>query len=647
MAEENMNSSKGLLSFLLITGFMILPLANAHAQDWTPRPEQVLEKKSDYSPYLAQRFPQRVFFGDTHHHSSYSFDSGMFGNTLGPEYSFRFARGEEVTASNGMKARLIRPLDFLAVTDHAAYLGFTDLIKNADARLMATKGGREMVEGYRAGGEKAWLFVVSMMKDFDIGKPRFEDSRLNRTVWESVVDIASRYNEPGKFTALNGYEWTSAPTGNNLHRVIIFRDGPDRVKQIIPFSAFDSIEPEALWEFLAGYEEKTGGRVLAIPHNPNISNGLTFAETMSNGKPITKEYAAMRALWEPLAEVTQAKGDSEAHPFLSPVDEFANFETWDFGNAGSPTAPKTNSMLQYEYARSALKWGLKHDQNLGVNPFKFGMVGGTDTHTSLSTTREENFFGKLPGLLPGPERTKEAMVLKADGSAAVSSWQTSASGLTGVWANENTRESLFDAMARKEVYATTGTRIRVRVFAGWDFEPEEVQRPDFAKQGYTRGVPMGGDLANGPKGKAPTLMVRALRDPDGANLDRVQIIKGWVDSKGKMHERIYDVAVSDGREIGKDGRCKVAVGNTVNVKAATYINSIGYAFMTAYWQDPDFDPTQRAFYYVRVIEIPTPRWTAYDAARFGINMPDNIKMIIQDRAYTSPIWYTPDTTIGG
>jgi hypothetical protein len=380
---------------------------------------------------------------------------------------------------------------------------------------------------------------------------------------------------------------------------------------------------------------------LAIPHNPNISNGLTFAKTMSNGKPITKQYAEKRALYEPLMEVSQAKGDSEAHPFLSTEDEFANFETWDFGNAGSPTTPKKDSMLQYEYARSALKWGLKHEQKLGVNPFKFGMVGGTDTHTSLSTTREENFFGKLPGLLPGPERTKEAMVLKADKSPAVSSWQTSASGLTGVWAHENTRSSLFDAMARKEVYATTGTRIRVRVFAGWDFEPEEVQRPDFAKQGYARGVPMGGNLTKAPDGTAPTFMVRALRDPDGANLDRVQIIKGWVDSKSKMHERIYDVAVSDDRPIGEDGRTKVAVGNTVNVERATYTNSIGDVFLTAHWKDPDFDPKQKAFYYVRAIEIPTPRWTAYDAARFGIKMPKEITMIIQDRAYTSPIWYTP------
>ena len=465
--------------------FLIFFLPNSLiSQERTPQQDQSQEGKPEFSPYVEIDFPQQVYWGDTHHHSSYSFDSGMFGNTLGPEESFRFARGEEVTASNGVHAKLIRPLDFLVVSDHAAYLGFTDLIINADPRLMATKGGKEMVEGYRAGGEKAWLFAVSMMKDFDIGKPRFEDPEVNRSIWESVVDIASKYNDPGVFTAMNGYEWTSAPTGNNLHRVIIFRDGPDRVKQIVPFSAFDSVDPEDLWVFLAGYEEKTGGQVLAIPHNANISNGVMFAETMSNGKPLTREYAEKRTLWEPLLEVTQAKGDGEAHPFISTEDEFADFETWDFGNAGSPTIPKQEEMLQFEYARSALNLGLKHQENLGVNPFKFGMVGGTDTHVSLSTTREENYFGKLPNLLPGPERTKEAMVMKADKTPAVYSWETSASGLTGVWAQENTRESLFDAMARKEVYASTGTRITVRVFAGWDFNADDLGRLGHRLHGF-------------------------------------------------------------------------------------------------------------------------------------------------------------------
>ncbi len=612
-----------------------------YAQEWTPQRELVLQKKTEYSPYVDRHFPQRVFFGDTHHHSSFSVDSGMFGNTLGPDQSFRFARGEEVTSSSGLRVKLVRPLDFLVVSDHAEYLGLSELLTTGNPRLLSTEVGKEWAAALEEGGDAAWLTAVAIMDDFTTGNERFADPQLKRSVWDRVVDIASEFNQPGTFTALNGYEWTSAPGGNNLHRVVIFRDGPNRVKQILPFSAFDSIHPEDLWDALAAYESTTGGQVLAIPHNANISNGVMFAETMSNGKPINRAYAEVRSRWEPLLEVTQMKGDGEAHPFLSTEDEFADYETWDFGNAGSPITPKQDSMLQYEYARSALKLGLRHEDNLGVNPFKLGLIGSTDNHVSLSTTREENFFGKLPALQPSDDRIDDAFVKNADGTPAALSWESPASGLAAVWARENTRESLFDAMKRKEVYATTGTRLIVRVFAGWDFAPEDVGRPDFAAQGYQRGVPMGGDLTIGPEGAAPTFMVRALRDPDGANLDRIQIIKGWLDNNGELHERIYDVAVSDDREIGDDGRSKEAVGSTVDVANATYTNSIGDALLMAYWKDPDFDPKERAFYYVRVIEIPTPRWTAYDAKRFGIKMPEEVRMTVQDRAYTSPIWYTP------
>jgi hypothetical protein len=612
-----------------------------YAQEWTPQRELVLQKKTEYSPYVDRHFPQRIFFGDTHHHSSFSVDSGMFGNTLGPDQSFRFARGEEVTSSSGLRVKLIRPLDFLVVSDHAEYLGLSDLLTTGNARLLSTEVGKEWAAALAEGGEAAWLTAVAIMDDFTTGNERFADPQLKRSVWDRVVDIASEFNQPGTFTALNGYEWTSAPGGNNLHRVVIFRDGPNRVKQILPFSAFDSIHPEDLWDALAAYESTTGGQVLAIPHNGNISNGVMFAESMSNGKPINRAYAEMRSRWEPLLEVTQMKGDGEAHPFLSTEDEFADYETWDFGNAGSPITPKQDSMLQYEYARSALKLGLRHEDNLGVNPFKFGMIGSTDNHVSLSTTREENFFGKLPALQPSDDRIGDAFVKNADGTPAALSWESPASGLAAVWARENTRESLFDAMKRKEVYATTGTRLLVRVFAGWDFEDGEVERPDFVAQGYARGVPMGGDLTAAPAGKRPTFMVRSMRDVDGANLDRIQIIKGWLDKDGEMHERIYDVAVSDDREIGDDGRANAAVGSTVDVANATYTNSIGDALLMAYWKDPDFDAKQRAFYYVRVIEIPTPRWTAYDAKRFGIKMPEEVRMTVQDRAYTSPIWYTP------
>jgi len=392
---------------------------------------------------------------------------------------------------------------------------------------------------------------------------------------------------------------------------------------------------------MEGYETATNGQVLAIPHNGNWSNGLMFSLETLDGRPLDRAYAEARSRWEPIYEVTQMKGDGETHPFLSSNDEFADFEPWDKANVPA-TVAKEDWMYQYEYARQALRNGLAQGAKLGVNPFKFGMIGSTDSHTSLATSREDNFFGKLPHMEPSDHRAEEPLINSPLGDRYTQfGSETGAAGLAAVWSRENTRASLWDSMKRKEVYATTGSRISVRVFAGWDFKSDEVERQDFAKQGYKRGVPMGGDLSAAPKGKAPTFMIRALRDPDNANLDRIQIIKGWADKSGKTHERIYDVAVSDGRKIGKDGRCKTPVGSTVDVKDASYTNTIGDPLLTAHWVDPDFDPKQRAFYYVRVIEIPKPRWTAYDAKFFKIKMPEGTKMTVQDRAYTSPIWYTP------
>jgi hypothetical protein len=607
------------------------------AQEWTLEKDQLVEQPKLYSPFVDQHFPQNVFFGDTHHHSSLSMDSGLVGNRLGPDVSFEFARGEEMLTSHGQHVKLNRPLDFLVVSDHAEYLGIAELLNSSDPALLASEAGQRWYAAMQAGGEAGWDMTIEIANEFTTGEPSYRDPQTERTVWDRVVDVASKYNEPGKFTAFNGYEYTPAPGGNNLHRVVIFRDGPDRVKQVIPFSGFDSGDPEDLWAFMAGYEEKTGGQILAIPHNPNLSNGVMFAETIK-GKAMTRDYAERRARWEPLLEVTQMKGDSEAHPLLSPEDEFADYETWDVGNLGG--VPKNEEMLQYEYARSALRLGIGLEDRLGVNPFKFGMVGSSDTHTSMSTMREDNFFGKLPHYEPSPNRYNEMILRNIEtGEIMFSAWQTAASGLAAVWARENTRESLFDAMARKEVYATSGSRIMVRVFAGWDFEPEEVERPDFAKQGYDRGVPMGGDLKKAPVGAAPTFMVRALRDPDNANLDRVQVIKGWFDGE-ETHERIYDVACSGERTI-INRRCEHEVGSTVNVADASYTNTIGNPLLTAHWIDPDFDSGQKAFYYIRVIEIPKPRWTAYDSKFFGVDMPEEVPMIVQDRAYTSPIWYTP------
>jgi len=600
--------------------------------------------EKEYSPYLNIGYPRRVFWGDTHVHTAFSTDAGMIGNRLGPEDAYRFARGEIVVASAGVRARLQRPLDFLVVADHAENLGLAPMIAEKNPDLLETDFGRkisELVHSGRYGDAYAlWGQGMSTRKD-----PLAGSGALTQTMWERLTAAAEAFNEPGKFTALIGYEWTSSPGGNNLHRNVVFRDGKARADQVIPMSNYDSTDPEDLWQWMAAYEAKTGGRVLAIPHNGNLSNGLMFDDVNFAGKKIDRDYAEKRMRWEPVYEVTQIKGDGEAHPSLSPNDEFADYGTWDKGSFGPE--PKTPEMLPREYAREALKRGMQYEQSLGANPFKFGMIGSTDTHTSLATTEENNYFGKATPGEPStaPERF-EGMITgyfqKPGGpDITMRHFQTLAAGLAAVWATDNTREALWDAMARKEVYATTGTRMTVRVFAGWDFEESEVQRPDFAQAGYLRGVPMGGDLRDAPEGKAPTFMVRALRDVDGANLDRVQIIKGWLDDKGELHEQVYDALCSDGRAITAEHHCEKPVGNTVDVGTATYTNSIGDALMLAYWKDPAFDPTQRAFYYVRVLEIPTPRWTTYDAAFFGVALPEGVPPTQQERAYTSPIWYTP------
>jgi hypothetical protein len=515
------------------------------------------------------------------------------------------------------------------------------MIHSSNPALLADPWGRWVHERFNAGPEGRAEAFADIIKWGTVKMENpFSSNDAARSIWLDTVEKVETYNEPGRFTAMTGFEWSSSPKGDNLHRCVIYADGPDKTSQTLPFGLFDGGDPEDLWRYMGGYEDRTGGRILAIPHNGNLSNGMMFAEVDLQGDKLTRAYAESRARWEPLHEVTQIKGDEETHPFLSPEDEFADFETWDVSNI-SGSAAKTEDMLQYEYGRSSLKLGLKLGAELGVNPYKFGMIGASDTHTALSTTREENYFGKYQSTEPSPDRHDDEVIPADDPSLRILTSQESAAGLSAVWARENTRRAIFDALRRKEVYATTGTRLRVRVFAGWDFAADEVVRPDFIAEGYRRGVPMGGDLRDAPEGGAPRFLIRALRDPDGANLDRVQVIKGWLDKKGETHERIYDVAVSDGRTVGADGRCKDPVGNTVDIPTATYTNSIGEAVMAAHWQDPDFDPAEHAFYYVRVLEIPTPRWTTYDAAFFGIDLPDTVPATIQDRAYTSPIWYTP------
>jgi hypothetical protein len=599
-----------------------------------------------YSPYAGRTFPTRPFFGDTHLHTAASFDAGAFGARLGPRDAYRFARGEEIMASSGQPAKLSRPLDFLVVADHSDNMGFFPDFFAGKPELLADPTGRKWYDMLKSGqGAAAALEIISSFSQgtFPPDLMYQPGTRAYKAAWLDTIAAAEEYNEPGRFTAFIGFEWTSNTGGNNLHRNVIFRDNADKASQVEPFTTqapLGSDNPRDLWKWMTAYEQKAGGSVLAIAHNGNLSNGRMFPIIESfTGKPVDREYVEQRAKWERLYEATQTKGDGETHPALSPNDEFANFERWDFGNLDASVA-KSKDMIEFEYARSALRNGLKLESQLGTNPYKFGMVGSSDAHTGLSAMEEDNFFGKTTPQEPSPERLTNTFVKNPKTGITVMDWQVSASGYAAVWATENTRAALWDAMQRRETYATTGPRMVVRFFGGWDFDRADAQTRNPAAVGYAKGVPMGGDLHAAPASKSPTFLVAALKDPIGANLDRIQIIKGWLDAQGETHEQVYDVAWGGDRKPGKDGKVPT-VGSTVDVANATWTNTIGAPELIAAWKDPKFDSKQRAFYYARVIEIPTPRWTAYDAKRYGIKPLAGTAMTITERAYTSPIWYTP------
>jgi hypothetical protein len=633
-----------LISLLLLPGL-------AAAQDiGSPSPEEIegLYPGRSYSPYAQRSFPSRVYWGETHLHTGLSLDAGLFGNTLTPDDAYRFARGEEIKSSTGLPVKLGRPLDFLVVADHSDAMGLAIDIKKGTPNIVADPVGKRWHEAFVEGGQaagKAAFELIQAFAQFELPEKMVADyspgSAPFATVWDTIVDSAERYNEPGRFTAFIGYEWTSVPKGNNLHRNVILRDGGDRARQVLPLTTQPPIgttDPLDLYKWLDDYESRTGGQALAIAHNGNLSNGWMFPmDRRYSGGTVDKEYVALRAEWEPLYEMTQMKGDGETHPALSPNDEFADYGTWDKGNLDLSTLKKPE-MLAGEYAREALKNGLVLEQELGANPYKFGMIGATDSHTGLATAEEENFFSKSVSVEPSPTRIAHPFI-KSD-LAAIEGDEIVGAGYQGIWATENTREALFDAMMRKETYATTGPRILVRFFGGWAFDDNDLRSRAPAFRGYEKGVPMGGDLTMAPEGKAPTFMVYALRDPIGANLDRIQIVKGWVDDRGETQEKVYDVAWSGDRKPGADGKLP-PVGNTVDLEAANWTNTIGASELATVWMDPDFDPDQRAFYYARVIEIPTPRWVLYDKVRFAIELPERAELIHQERAYTSPIWYTP------
>tara|TARA_A100001037_G_scaffold306511_1_gene352237 strand:- start:13140 stop:14981 length:1842 start_codon:yes stop_codon:yes gene_type:complete len=591
---------------------------------------------AEYSAPVDQNYPKNVYWGDTHLHTRNSPDAYSMGNmNLTPADAYRFARGQEIVAHNGMRVQLRRPLDFLVVSDHAEYIGAMYRFYVNDPIVVNTDTGR-MWQGFTEQGRPDLVYgsFVDSMQDPENNPVLPRPARMR--IWEDVVQTSDEFNDPGRFTALTGYEWTSMINGNNLHRVVVYKDGADKVAQLPPFSGQDSLDPRELWKALADYEQATGGEVMAIAHNGNLSNGMMFPDKSVDGKPIDRAYAELRSRWEPIYEVTQVKGDGEAHPTLSPNDEFADFENWDWDNIGRSEL-KEDWMLPHEYARGALKLGLKFEEELGVNPFKFGMIGSTDGHNTVSTTEEDNFFGKFPESEPGPARLENAMAL----DRLWKNWNIVASGYAAIWSRENTREALFDAMKRREVYATTGSRIMVRFFGGWEYEAGDLERPAWLDVAYGKGVPMGGDLTNAPRRRAPSFIVAAAKDPDGANLDRVQVVKGWLERDGSLGEKVYDVAWSGDRQADPETGKLPPVGSTVDLETASYTNAIGAAELAAVWEDPDFDPKQRAFYYVRVLEIPRPRWTAYDQVFFQLDLPDEIPLVIQDRAYTSPIWYTP------
>lgn len=627
-------------------GFAVPAVAHDAGTVTQEKMEQAHSGKPIYSPYVGRNYPTRPFFGDTHLHTSYSMDAGAFGARLGPRDAYRFAKGNQVTASSGQAAKLSRPLDFLVVADHSDGMGFFPQILAGGPAMLADPQGRKWNELVHSGrGAEAAIDIIQSFGKGTISKAimPLPGTPAYQGAWQETIKAAEEANDPGRFTAFIGYEWTSNTGGNNLHRNVIFRDNADKASRVEPYTTqkpLGSDNPVDLWKWMAAYEEKTGGNVLAIAHNGNLSNGRMFPTVEAFGKKLDSEYVQARAKWERLYEATQTKGDGEAHPFLSPNDEFANFERWDKGNLDGSVV-KTKDMLQFEYARAGLKNGLLLEKELGTNPYKFGLIGSSDAHTGLAAMEEENFFGKTTPQEPSPERMTKAFFSHPKTGVTIMDWEVSSSGYAAVWATENTREALFDAMERRETYATTGPRMAVRLFGGYDFEAADANNRLPAQTGYTKGVPMGGDLPAAPTGKAPTFLVAALKDPIGANLDRYQIVKGWLDTSGQLHEKVYDVVWSGDRKPDQATGKVPAVGTTVDVENATWTNTIGAPELIAVWTDPDFDASQPAFYYGRVLEIPTPRWTAYDAKRFGTKPLPGTTMTLQERAYTSPIWYTP------
>lgn len=604
---------------------------------------------------------KKLLWGDTHLHTSYSADAYLYGNfTVDPETAFRFAQGQPVVHPlHRARVQLETPLDFLVVSDHAEFLGGirqihrigadTSALGPLDKLLvwlarqvftfaLADGYGMDMFAGFSAQEQDPRAAAATLAAGDMYTLPG--QAGIVATAWRETAQIADAHNRPGEFSAIIGWEWTATPGGANLHRVIFTDGDADTASMYIPYSRDDSPYPEDLWRWLEQASASSGDQFVAIPHNSNISKGFMFPLETLRGERFTPEYLRLRSKWEPVVEATQTKGDSETHPTLSPDDAFADFERYTFYIQSTPAPYRAGAG---DFVRSALQRGLGIAREHGINPYQFGIIGSTDSHTGLSTPQEKNFHGEEPtDSIPDSKPRGDA------GQDEPTGWDVSASGLAAVWAQDNTREAILQAFQRREVYATTGPRIAVRFDGGWFAEGGSTAAEDSATatdltEDATTLVPMGGTLPQPTAlGRAPGFAVSAMKDPGGANLDRIQIIKGWVDAQGQAHEQIFDVAWSPPRIPDKDGTLPV-VGNTVDVASASYRNSIGAATLQARWQDPAFDPTHAAFYYARVLEIPTPRHALYDAVALDEPLPPRWPSSLQERAYTSPIWYQPST----